>query len=482
MIQLRKIIVLILGILVCALLVSCWTETDDYINEYVYDNDYITDETEANDYTITPYPIQPSFTGEPVHRDYLLWPEGRDRDWEQDIRHIAVIALRQHPLLIGFDSWRFPATVNADELNATFNVALLRVADRHGIAADDSAGMSDELRALFIDRVNTLINNIPELSDLEVNYGLAGILALLSDAHSAVAVPMDEVFPAQLISLYDGIYFIGVPVGMERALYGQLIAINGASTNEIIESLAKIISHENTYNLRNTAARHFLTVREFLSYINVVCDYGMADFTVRGICGETFDISLQAVDRNTFNNMLDTEFVRHEFNTLTHMHPEDAFWHEFFIEYNMLYIRSSSFSERYRAASQATIRDLMDELKNWPIDEKIETVVIDLRQNGGGVFVWPEISDISILSEVANSVYVLIDNATFSNGVTAASNVVNHMENVMVTGEPTGQWENFFGGPIGFLPNSGLRYQMSMSMRVQSSIDDVALRPDIFFL
>jgi len=473
MVESRKATILILCIFICLSLASCTTETEQ--NDYNYENDY------AEKHTI-PQPTHPQivFTGEPVRMEYFLWQDDRDRDWEQDIRQFGVVLLRQHPLLNEFNPAHAIGIASADYGELAYNNLLQKIAERNGILAEDIDDMRDELRGIIIDRINTLIICIPERSDFEVKFGLSEIAALLHDSHTRFVLwNIGVVFPIELIALNDGVYIVGVPKEMEHALYGELIAINGMNIDEVMGHFMTVIPHENEYGLQMMAP-FFLTMNELLQYINAIDDSGIADFTIRNMDNEVLEIQLQSVERDAFEDMDETNFIRHDFNTIMHTNPYKYFWHEYFPNESLLYVRISNFrpSDELIAARSA----LMEEIHNWPEQEKIEKLILDLRQNPGGHWTaqWPLNNDFAILSESVRHFYILIDGGSASASVVAVANIKYHMNNVTIIGEPSGQLKNFFSGPVGALPNSQIAYIVSHGTNIQSESEYITLRPDIF--
>ena len=433
------------------------------------------------------------FTGELVHRDYLHWTSERDREWEIDVRHFGVRVLRQHPLLIDFDLSNSSLVfgVGREDYSAAvhaYEVLLRRAAVRNGIPGGSADEMRDAFRELIIGRINDLILDIPNLSDNEIIFGLAAIAVVLDDGHTRIGLPMGDVFPVELIALYDGIYLIGVPEEYEHALHGELLAINGIDIDEIMERLSAIIAHENEYYLRQKVTmpmiydpirfRHYVVrpfLREFyvLNYLGVIDDSGRASFSVRGISGEIFNIELKATSESSL--------IRHEFNTLMHANPDGIFWYEYFPDKSLMYVRINSFASIEEMATfNAASRSFMTELESRPTSEKMRTIIIDLRQNPGGNAEWPARADFAILSESAYYVYAIIDGGTFSKAVINTSHIIHRMENAIIIGEPAGQIDNMFSGGANLLPNSRVRYNISSMMWAGSDSEDVAIRPDVF--
>ena len=484
--SIKKIPVLLLVIFTCAFLTSCTEESDadNYINDYAHDIDG-TYENETSDDTIPnatqPHP-QAAFTGEPTQRGDLYWSDERDRNWEGDIRHFAILALRHHPLLIEFDDIRF-VEGRASESYSRYvhNAILSRAAEKNGILSNDYTVMRESLRELFIEKTNTLIINIPNFSDYEIIFSLSEISALLGDGHTHTAFLFGggRVFPVDIRALYDGVYLMGVPKEFEHALYSELLAIGGVPIDEVVERFSRVVPHENEYYLRRVWIPRLLMVVELLMFIDVVCDSGVAEFSVRCTKGEIFDITLEALDnREAFMTMRETEFVSYGANTLMDMRPDELMWHEYFPEESIMYVRIRSYANTETVTAAAI--ELRTELRNWKEDEPIEKVIIDLRGNLGGHAMWPSGEDINFLAERVSNVYVIIDGGSYSQSVIMASNLRYRMDNVTIIGEPTGQHDNFFfGGAVSSLTNSRLRYQVSSRMWVGSNSNDTALRPDV---
>jgi len=475
MIKLRNVSALLLGILSSVLLISCTAKTN----------------------TDTANVAEVVFTGEIVHRDNLFWTEERDRNWEIDIRSFATHVLRNHPLFDGFTRGvTNPPTLPLEVLEKearifAFNVLLEMTAERNGILISDQCTMREELRELFIDSVSTLILDIPNIEDFEFKYRLAEIAALLSDIHTNISYRSftASIFPVRILPLYDGIYFIGVPKEIEHSLYGRLLAINGVEINEVIERISNIFPYENEYYLNQFLLSRFhmgLMDSELLEYVNVVGSDRIAYFTIMDTMGKVFDIRLQASEfsLDDFNNILmdDINFSFHDFSGwLTH--SEENFFYKYFSDQSIMYVRIRSFhSGHFENSDPPIINELRQELRDWPDGKRIEKLVLDLRQNMGGNFMWPTALDYLILSEKVDSLYVIVDGGSLSLSIIVASSLRHRMENVIVVGEPTGQPESFFAGSIRVSSDSGLVFSIStnlLSSDAGQDNADIAFRPDI---
>ena len=462
------------------------TEPDNDIRNY--------DIIPAPPYTPVYNETQIVFTGITIHRDDFLWTEGRDMAWEEDIRIFAVAIYTTHPLLAGFDSLRHIWGEKAEYAYPAFNGILQRVAAQNGISAYDYAHMQEALREIFVERVNNLIIEIPNLTDFEIEFGISEIAAILRDMRTTLTEYTGqppswalEVFPIELIYAYDGIYFIGVPGEMEHALYGELIAVNGINIGEILDRFNKVVPLENGYKLKHFAPK-WLRYKGVLAYL-IADDSASANFTVRGTDGEVLDMEVTAVGRESFERMSYTgEFARHESDALRDKYPEAFFWHKYFPDGSLLYVRGTSLFGGHAHAINTGINKLNEKLLYLEAYETIDKLVIDLRGNSDGcnrnvwpaVF-WPTPSDFPLLSEKVENIYIIIDGGTTSLSIGLATDLRYHMENVTIIGSPAGRAENYFAQPIGRrLPNSRLYFSLSMGLHVNSNSRDIALRPDVF--
>jgi len=478
MIKRGKIIALLLGIFAALILSSCATETQEY---YISDDYAVADdEYDANYENPDTDIMQAVFTGVPIRRDELLWQEGRHGEWEQDIRYFAVMVLRNHPLLQSFDSLGRMAIIEREVVDyprVVHDVLLQRVANRNMILSDDADYIIYELRARFTYQVNSLILNIPYLSDYELMFGLSSIAAILGDAHTYVSPAAEYTFPVRVRGLYGGFYITTVPRDLEHILYGKLVAINGVEFDEIISRARKTFPYENEYGLRYQLMPSIFAINIVLYYIGVTDSLHVADFRIIDVHGETVDIQIETMKRDDFTNMSDEELARYQ-PMLKDSRVEEHFWHEHFPDENLMYIRITRFTPSQEL--NMARNELREKMRDWQYGDTTR-FILDLRGNPGGHrdAEWPQAGDIRMLNEIAETVYLLIDGRSTSMSVNMASAMINNIDNLIVIGTPSGQPPNFFSGPVGNLANTELRYQIAHGMTINSTSEDVAIRPDI---
>ena len=400
----------------------------------------------------------------------FVWTDERDRAWEEDIVQFATTMLR-HPTLRGYGLISTEEALRRDMFEddtqrtplAGFNLAFTH-ADFY---------INKELEYRLIDMVNELIFDVPALSDIEIKFRLSEIIAILGDAHSNIELPLFEtIYPLGLVSLYDGFYVTAIPKVFEHVLYSRLIRINGFYVDDIVERFAEIIPHENNYRLRALSRLH-LRGSDILSFTGVTGDMSPTTFTFESISGEMLEISLSPTSTPNEIDMIVHQFDGEE--NLTHRNPGEDFWGHRFPEKSVVYLRNRSLVESSLHLAQV--------LNNLDINDRLETLVIDLRQNVGG-FLPSAMTNFAddMISGRISTVYVIIDSGSYSAPIIFASLLRSTFENVYIVGEPAPQPANFFVSQRATLRHSGVGFNVSEFFR-ETSQDErhiYALVPDIF--
>ena len=476
--RLKKNITLLFTIFMFTLLTSCTSE-EGGINDYINNNT-----TPTNSYEKLHEDVELPFTGDLAQLYEFLWLDNRDRGWERDIVYFAQSILRNHPLLNPQANHRL--TRGNSSYRTLLNLALAR--NEIPITGTDDYDI-EALRVYFICRVNALILDIPERSDYEIKYGIAEISALLADLHTSVMIAPVDIFPFRFIALYDGIYCISAPIELEKILYRRLISINGIEVDEIIERFSRVVSHENEYRLRHRVAHIYLSYGCMLRYIDVATPTGTTVFTFSYCDYETICVEVMPLYIGSLPN-IESVFYYHEIatiqhcfadTTLMHLHYSKDFWFYYFADCNMVYARIRSF-ERFHATEGdlfEAINEFNETVNNLTQYEKVGVVIIDLRGNPGGQE-W-HLNPALLDSDKVGTIYVLVDGASVSASIVAASTLRHSRTGVYVVGEPAGQPESFFafGGSGRSLPISGLRFRISNRLFSISDCDYIALKPDI---
>lgn len=411
-----------------------------------------------------PDPEPAGYTGTLKGYEYR-YNEGRDREWEEDVLHLANKVITFHPFMTE-KCW-------CDGRDPHFSYDLY----------------DPELRELFISEINTLIDRIPELEEFEIIYELQRIVTLLNDGHTRMSTYADSgsggYMPLVLREFYeDGdavIYAIGVPKTEERLLYAKLTAINGIPIDEVLTRLFDYTYGENTYWKTHVAARNEIIDTDLLSVAGIM-EFGetSAMFSFLTADGEKVEVELTSTPYSQNRTGSMTIKTLKSFGSLMYQHDDLNYWNTYIEEDNIVYIRYNSC---YPMAS-LSYSDFWTQVMNTVhAAEEPPKVVFDLRENGGGYSGPSGFSNfIAGLNNLEiNGLYVLIDVGTFSAGVNAAAEFSQFGNNAVLVGSPAGQAPNILGpASPQKLPNSGCEFDLSDRLIVWwPDYEGDILNPDI---
>ena len=411
----------------------------------------------------------------------FIWPEGRNQEWEEDIIYFAQRFLFDHPLL---------RNVQIPTSDVESILSGVRFSD-HTDNFHDA-----KLRDQFLDKIHELISLVPELEDHEIIFSLSEIATILGDAHTGLVLNRfafqrlgHHYYPFDFIYFSEGFFVRSVSAPSdslayyEDVLYSRLLAINGFEVEQIIEMLSVVIPHENHYQLlvRGDLA-DLMQHGELLTYLGITTG-GETEFLFENLEGNVIsaNATARAVCREVY---VETVFIDTELEGFLKYSRPKWQWFEFLEDDNVMYLRlhnlfgtpaTPSLEEFYLSLSQKT-GELLE-------TGEIDKFVIDLRDNRGGFLEYFEILFNLVYTERSNfgSVYVLINHYTYSSGVVAAAILKNHIEDVLLVGEPTSQPPNFFAGTsTHWLPHSNLSFEVSrVYFRILPEYLEETLRPDI---
>lgn len=388
---------------------------------------------------------------EPVWEGYVspssaytyYYTEGRDLQWEEDLIFFADSHLSNNQLL----------------RNRLFTVSL------PGVKTDAANFYDSELHTAFLEAVNALIPEIGNLTDNEILYRIQMISALFGDAHTSVYLDDGDIYPIFFMPMYeDGewvFYTVLLPQKNEKLLFTKLIAINDYPLDTVMERIRCFDSYENEYGFIHSlsfSGSAYLSLSSALEAAGI-CAVGdtWASYTLMDAEGNTYSLNIKAESELT--------------TRLTGIYPSNVlaipFWYGYSENYwyttdlgdNTLYIRISTFyleeNESYADfAGSLTV----EYSKNGPFDK----IIVDLRENGGGVKGEGWRSIISNLSRMEfEEFYVLVDGGTYSNSMLFASELKYQIPELQFVGSHTGEAPGFFAGlyPDDYImPNCGVEF------------------------
>ncbi|MFP4302754.1 MAG: hypothetical protein ACOC47_01870 [Alkalispirochaetaceae bacterium] len=318
-------------------------------------------------------------------------------------------------------------------------------------------------REEFRSRVAELSQKAPALSAAEFDLELRKILAAVGDSHTNLSWNPEMVYPWELHPFVEGIFCVAAREREQDVLGMRLVALDELPIAEVRQRFAQIIPHENETHLNNVFSV-FLRSPTFLHLLGVTGKPEAGSFTFADYQGGSFTVELSAVSaesRVDYVRITERLSYTSENAPLYMRNSQRFYWQEQDEERRLLYIAYNSCREDPEYPMKDFVADVEEKLRNEPV----ETVVVDLRRNGGGssLVLKPLISMLAEQREESEDLelYAFIGARTFSSAILNAIELQQQAEAVLV-GEPTGGRPNHYGEVREFeLPNLGAQVRYS---------------------
>lgn len=327
-----------------------------------------------------------------------------------------------------------------------------------------------------------LLARVPELSDAQIMVELAALAAWPGDAHTGVAIAGDErLLRASLATreFSDGWFIVAAPAGHEDWLGAKLVSIDDHSMEDVLHRLARIISHENMYWVRHRLPR-YVCLPEVLHAVGVARRPDAFRLRVRLAGGASREIDMRGVPRKEL-----PEFVAyHDAHPLDELppsrkHRDQNYWYERLPGTKTVYFAYNRCVED----PENPFAPLAREVLNLIDDGKVDRLIFDVRNNGGGAerVAWPLLRHLAEREAInrRGGIFCLIGPHTFSSAKANAISLKKWTHAITV-GRPIGNKPNSFGEVKTFrLPNSNLlaHYSTKYFRRWDADVD--SLYPDI---
>jgi uncharacterized protein (TIGR03437 family) len=358
------------------------------------------------------------------------------------------------------DQWRADVTVLAQQMPALHSLPF------PGISLDD-----------FKARAADLYNRIPALSGPEIRTGLQELVAAIEDSHTDVSWPSPSLFRLLPLSFYwfdDGIYVTGAAVQYQNLLGGRLLSVGQTGIDDAARILSSLVPHENDQWLKKRIPQQELTNADYLFGKGLIRGIESVPLKV-----QTASSGVVSADIQTYANSQGPGQISvfQGDPPLYRQNPDRRYWATVIDQGATVYFQYNSCMEDAKQASA----DFLKQLDEMMAQSGVERVILDMRNNGGGVTSilspWVEKIRVSRFNQPGR-LYVIVGRATFS----AAMEHTNHLHDrtaAIFVGEPTGAKPRFQLRRGDFaLPYFGIK--VSYSSGVESASEPgPTLIPDI---
>ncbi len=340
-------------------------------------------------------------------------------------------------------------------------------------------------RQQFEQELHTLKSNLHQLNQHQFMVEMMRITNLVGDGHTRMGywgAPYRR-FPLIVKRFDQDFRVIKTNKEFQHLLGLRLTKIDGNSIENIVATLEPYVpTTENQYSLKHFLSST-LTVAEVLYGVGVSKRVDQARFEFISDAGNSTQIVIEPIKQEAFDNVVN--YPINQISSLeTHL-PEYRLANKIDNRLNLLINteQRAAYLQFKQYPDANSMENFATQLSETLTEEKIQSLVIDFRDNYGGDFFVGLLLAWSLIIvdklDWEQGLYVLINNGTFSAAVSNAAQF-RQILNARLVGEPTG------GSPHGyqdmdtfFLPHS--RWPVNYSKRLYRFVDlhTSSLYPDI---
>lgn len=330
-------------------------------------------------------------------------------------------------------------------------------------------------REQFERAVAELDSKIPTLQDSDIVMEMSHIVAMIGDGHTNLG--WHGLFPRVPLRLFwfgKELRVIETVGAYSKALGTRVVKIGGVDIREAYRRDQPYISQGETLEFILNANAQNMIYPAHLHTLGLAPDTTHALYTFEDDRGKRFTLDLKAIPLEEHLNWLDAAKKK----ALYVERPDEPLWYKYLPETQTLYFNFNGYPRR-RAFSKFS-----QELFDFIDHQRVNKLIVDMRQNGGGDFSRGREFIISKLKQRPSIIkrghlFVIIGRRTFSAGMVNAADFRSEMQAIIV-GEPTGQRPNSYSENRGFsLPNSHLDVSYSTQYYKFQETDTPGLIPDI---
>jgi hypothetical protein len=323
-------------------------------------------------------------------------------------------------------------------------------------------------QADFNSEMDALIKDVPNLTEDEIKFKLMTIINSVGDSHTSASLDTYSRFPLDFYVFDDGIYLRDTIAANKDFICKKLTAINGYSIEQVKEKLLPIIPQENDALIKYDFG-NYLSCGRLLKMAGIIKSYSAVPYQFGN---ETVYTSLAYFDQ-WYSTALQERTL-----PLYRQNPNQNFWYSMIPEQDAIYVKYNKCAEIDYPFSSFT-EDVFADLDK----EKADTLIIDLRDNGGGSspLFDPFLAAIKKRSNINKNghLFVIVGRRTFSSAILNAMSLKSET-NAIFIGEETGGSPNHYGQVQSFtLPNLRMVISYSTKYFKRANEDVHTFTPDI---
>lgn len=332
---------------------------------------------------------------------------------------------------------------------------------------------NSRLSEQFGQHMDKIIERLPEFRfNEQVQVELSEAIASLGQSHTQLVLEDDVVYPFKFFMLYDGLYVTDTIAPYKDTMYMKLVSVNQKPIHEIISKLSKIISHENSYGLKESLPQYLIRP-SILKGLGILDDsHTTVEFTFVDE-DRTLILDVSPVDANNIQS------IQSDLRNITYLNLKSEYYRYAYIaESKAIYVEYNVCQEDPNYPMNQFVSEVTKALEH----SSPSRLVLDLRLNHGGnsSIIQPLIDQLKLQKTKPKHIIVLIGRGTASSAIKNALDFKWEL-NAVLLGEPTNGDPNGPGEVYLFeLPNTKFKIAYSSKRFYFLQADSKTLEPDIF--
>src|SRR5690606_20414309 len=250
--------------------------------------------------------------------------------------------------------------------------------------------------ATFDAAVESLLEEIPDLTDAQIIIEMIRLIMPLGDGHARIRTPKDRsdlqrAAPVQMYLFEEGLYIVAAAPRHRDLIGTRLVKIGDRTTDDVMQTVSEIIprDNDNTYWVKENLP---LMLREFpiLHALGVIEDPEQASLTIEDRDGATRTVSIAADAEEPARELRYAIPFPKGWISLQAMdgsplppslrNAHIPYWFEYLAEHRTVYFQFNS----VRNAPGETLGDFTERLFGFIEAQDVEKLVVDMRWNDGG--------------------------------------------------------------------------------------------------
>lgn len=308
----------------------------------------------------------------------------------------------------------------------------------------------------FDRQIDELIDQVPQLSDLEIGMELQRIVAQIGDQHSHVYFYEGlSAYPVDFYMNDDGTVYLyqirsaDFETNQYILDYYQVVQINNVDIQYIINRLRPLSSSGSSAYGYMQDMEFLLCYRDVLKEIGIPCEGDTDTFTLLDEQKQAFDIELAPFASSEETKLVDYIDEKHLRDNqpvtipLLLQNQQQNYWYKYLEDEKTLFFSIAHFDTHEDKNSREIFEKDIQRMYTFFEEKNAEKLVIDLRGCPGGEAPLANvlIDNVRAKLEISKNTYILINSQTYSAGVVCAREL---SEECTLVGAPTG------GTPWGF--------------------------------